>query len=54
MMIQVLTMYFCYKYDTKYRLIDLDFNGSHLEEKMKLILMIWYHRVKIVLEQATE
>lgn len=28
------------------RPIDLEFKGSHLENKIKLILMIWYHRIK--------
>lgn len=26
--------------------IDIEFKGSHLENKIKLILMIWYHRIK--------
>ena len=26
--------------------IELEFRGSHLENKIKLILMIWYHRVE--------
>lgn len=26
--------------------IDEEFEGSHLENKIKLMLMIWYHRIK--------